>query len=412
MTEDTPRRSVRNSKRHNYRSVNEVGFEIFEFDHGDNYRMSHTNQQDDQIEETEPVVINQEQRKGLSEEVKDNLETPELYTGNSDGLEEMGDEELEIELEKARKEGEWLKKQKIREEKISLIRNMRSTNVSQKAEAGRQKVRSQQPSKSTGKSYSDKQFNIQSLRQDKVLSSQVLDTLQALGINQASQDAEEEEEEDFEGHLHQRFKSRGKQSGIFAENNDNVVNQVLWPQERLGPQYISLHSGKIQYKNLDFTLFCAGEMEILTSNEISENEKNARSQLFKDIIYNSLHYEWQAVLRLHAAILTEVENGMRCWGDETARLEQKILMPFAKKTVSSVKTGKGDKPTFFKRPDEEKVWFCSAYNRNNCSYREPHLTKFNDKTYVVQHICATCYQKDKRKQFHREKSADCPHTEK
>ncbi len=40
----------------------------------------------------------------------------------------------------------------------------------------------------------------------------------------------------------------------------------------LGPQYLNLTLGKIEYMNLDFTLFCAGQMEIISSSEIPEVE--------------------------------------------------------------------------------------------------------------------------------------------
>ncbi len=105
-----------------------------------------------------------------------------------------------------------------------------------------------------------------------------------------------------------------------------------------------------------------------------------------------------------------MEKGLTGWGDDSAQLEQKILMSYVKKSVSiSSKTGKEAKSSSFgNRPEEKKVWFCSAYNRNSCSYQEPHLTKINDKSFVVKHICASCYQKDKCEQFHRKKSAGCP----
>ncbi len=103
-------------------------------------------------------------------------------------------------------------------------------------------------------------LDIQTLRQDKVLSSSADQTLGALGIYQSRKDQEEEEEEDGDSQLPQKLTARGKKSGMFAESNYNLVNHVIWSQERLGPQYISLTSAKILYKNLDFTLFRAGEI--------------------------------------------------------------------------------------------------------------------------------------------------------
>ncbi len=53
-------------------------------------------------------------------------------------------------------------------------------------------------------------FNTNTLRQDKVLSGQVLDTLQVLGITPTVQDEEDEEEEELKSILHQKLKFRGK----------------------------------------------------------------------------------------------------------------------------------------------------------------------------------------------------------
>ncbi len=199
---------------------------------------------------------------------------------------------------------------------------------------------------------------------------------------------------------------KGKKTGLLAQSNATwVLNNVIWPQERLGPEYVSLCSGKIQYKYLYFTLFCAGEMEVLTSNEIAETARRERSQLLKDIIYNYFHYEWSTVLRLYAAILTEIESHFSVWGDDTTSLEQNILMPYPKKVSMNANSGKAEKLSNLKKYDEGKVWFCGPYNRNNCAYRELHLIKFNDKTFVVQNICASCWKKDRKKLFHKEKKS-------
>ncbi len=77
-------------------------------------------------------------------------------------------------------------------------------------------------------------------------------------------------------------------------------------------------------------------------------------------------------------------------------------MPYIKKCLGGGGTGKQCKTASSARPTEERVWFCSAYNRKTSQFNEPHLTRFNDKSYLVQHICTTCWQKEKKK------SGDCP----
>ena len=41
----------------------------------------------------------------------------------------------------------------------------------------------------------------------------------------------------------------------------------------------------------------------------------ARLRLLGDIVFNAGYYKWQAILKFHAAILSEIENGNMQWGD-------------------------------------------------------------------------------------------------
>ncbi len=130
----------------------------------------------------------------------------------------------------------------------------------------------------------------------------------------------------------------------------------------------------------------AGELEVVTSRDISQKEANCRLNILKDIMCAAGFYEWSAVKRLYVAIVTEVEMGISCWGDDTSRLEQQILMPFPlKKSVSKpeskVRSGKGK---------VSGAWFCAAYQKKECPHKENHQVEVNGKTLLEQHICASC----------------------
>ncbi len=58
----------------------------------------------------------------------------------------------------------------------------------------------------------------------------------------------------------------------------------------------------------------AGELEVVTSRDISQKEANWQLNIVKDIMCAAGFYEWSAVKRLYVAIVTEEEMGIRCWG--------------------------------------------------------------------------------------------------
>ncbi len=85
---------------------------------------------------------------------------------------------------------------------------------------------------------------------------------------------------------------------------------------------------KLDFDNLELRLLIAGEIEIITSGEITEYEKNCRLNLATEILYDVGLYEWQAVKRFYAAILSEIEMGIRTWDQDISKLEQQMLMVF------------------------------------------------------------------------------------
>lgn len=60
--------------------------------------------------------------------------------------------------------------------------------------------------------------------------------------------------------------------------------------------------------------------------------------------------------------------------------------------------------------DNINVWFCPHYQRNKCQNKSSHFLVIKGKARNAQHICATCWQKDKKKLAHPECSSACPHT--
>ena len=55
-----------------------------------------------------------------------------------------------------------------------------------------------------------------------------------------------------------------------------------------------------------------------------------------------------------------------------------------------------------KQSDEDRTWFCSAYQRNKCIKKTNNLDTINGRMRIQSHICATCWLKDKVKLEHQE----------
>jgi hypothetical protein len=71
-------------------------------------------------------------------------------------------------------------------------------------------------------------------------------------------------------------KKKKTKSGIRTKASDQVKTQLVWPQSALQYEFVN---DSVSSKDLDITLFTAGELEIITSKGISEKEKVGRLNL-------------------------------------------------------------------------------------------------------------------------------------
>ena len=66
------------------------------------------------------------------------------------------------------------------------------------------------------------------------------------------------------------------------------MKKQLWPQSKLQFEYAG-------FDDLEFNLFVAGELEMLSSSKISEVERIGRTKLLKRIAYFTELYEWKGL---------------------------------------------------------------------------------------------------------------------
>lgn len=192
----------------------------------------------------------------------------------------------------------------------------------------------------------------------------------------------------------------------------NSKCRFKWPNEHLGARYNNFGKSEMKFKQLDMRTLMAGELNIVSNPKVCDNERKARLQLLGDAVFSSGFYQWPAVLKWYAAVLSEVECGNMEWGDDYSRLEQQMLMPFP-----IHKSGKNekrvDKVREESRPNnsEERTLFCADYQQKNCAHSDHHNGQLFGRSAWLQHICSACWKQNKAKLSHPASSTNCPHYE-
>lgn len=166
-------------------------------------------------------------------------------------------------------------------------------------------------------------------------------------------------------------------------------------------------------------LFIAGELEIITEARTDKTERMGRLDLLKKLMYLSSSYELSTIKAYYAAVLREVELGHKTWKDDFQYVESAILNKHVPKSRSSYQNSSYKKTEFKsgkrqsdkKVENEDKLWFCAAYQRNKCQHKSSHTLVLKGKMHYAHHVCATCWLKDKKKLEHPESSSACPHIE-
>ena len=204
-------------------------------------------------------------------------------------------------------------------------------------------------------------------------------------------------------------KHKGKsrlRSGMVAKNSDDVKFPQLWPQKGLKKQFVT---SKPKFKDLDFRLFVAGELEIISRVGIRSTERKGRLRLLKEICYHQNSYEWEALRDCYASVVKNIELGISDWSEDLFKDCYMMLAPFVRKPFQKKGKFKNDFSSTKSDGKMEKVWFCKDYNRNRCSHSESHKHLFQGRSIFAHHICAVCWLKDKVKLQHPECSSACPH---
>ena len=92
---------------------------------------------------------------------------------------------------------------------------------------------------------------------------------------------------------HKNKRHSKKKSGIKAKASDKVKSPQKWPHAHL--QY-ELVNKEMKFDDLDYRLFIAGELEIISESCLSSVEKQGRINLLKKIIYYNSTQRFEGIL--------------------------------------------------------------------------------------------------------------------
>ncbi len=205
----------------------------------------------------------------------------------------------------------------------------------------------------------------------------------------------------MQGGFFDRARSKQK-SGIFDKAVEHIESKQNWPHLFLSEEY----PGKgLTFMQLDFNLFIAGELEIITNEHISSIERQARLHLLKWLTYLHKTSDWDLVRDIYVAILNKIETGQLSWSQYHTKFQQEIQWLVTKRSLNNASKPKkaGGSKT------KCQTWCCRYYNNGTCNESTDHSGEMNGSDIIWKHICLDCFQNDKVQKKHRAGAQSCPH---
>ena len=194
-------------------------------------------------------------------------------------------------------------------------------------------------------------------------------------------------------------------SGIHDSlSSGEVVAKQTFPHSQLQPECLNGFDGEdVEYYDLSFGLFVAGEMEIISNPSTDPREAIRRQELLKITAYRSQYMPWPKLLQLHAAILKKIESGRATWESNFDSIE-KMVFENPGNNRDDMSGGLGHDNACM----QQRVFWCWNFNKSMCYGQHQHPDKVNGRNVLVKHICATCYYHENVERSHSEYSDQCP----
>ena len=206
-----------------------------------------------------------------------------------------------------------------------------------------------------------------------------------------------------------RRRKRKLKSGMFAKYSSKIVKPQKWPHNHLDPHFINPLP---KFADISWDQLVAGELAVILSCS-KHQQVLGRLKLLKQLAYWKIRTgDFPKVRQLYMGVLNAIEQGESSWSSNFQLLEM-MIMGDATKTIPR-KTGEKSQsqPTASQSgKDKDRVFFCKKYQVGECEETlkdHAHRGWLGNSTRLLHHVCAACLLKKRRKEFHREKSDECP----
>lgn len=215
----------------------------------------------------------------------------------------------------------------------------------------------------------------------------------------------------LEGIHHSQSSQKIKSGKVNKCADIQVKKTQLWPHSFVPSQLCK--QSEIEYNDLSMTQFVAGYCAIIshlftTGTRDSLAEIKRRVVHLKSLMCFAHVYQWTCILNIHQEVLIDIERGNRSWNDSFSDIESLNLLLDRSSTSASLRTTAGSSSTSNVTPGK-RTWFCSKFQKGECSKTSPHSARIGSEIRTVKHVCATCFLKDRELRDHPESSASCPH---
>lgn len=189
----------------------------------------------------------------------------------------------------------------------------------------------------------------------------------------------------------------------------DLIREESWPHVNVLRQYIKCTT----FETMDFEAFVAGESRIISSMWHKDGRR-AHGRL--KVLCKVAHWmgkcrDWPAVRNIYEAIIESVGMGESDWVDSFHQYES--LLPPSAVIIERLRKEEKVKEKEKEGTDKKKteVYWCKDYQKGLCTETSPHSLQLkpDEKPVMVAHLCAVCWQKDKKLRDHPETDASCPH---
>ena len=192
---------------------------------------------------------------------------------------------------------------------------------------------------------------------------------------------------------------RQKRSGLTVKAADIVVHPQIWPHTSLQDEFASKG---IEFNDLDFRLFIAGELETVTGAGIGRTERTGRLRLLKQLVYLKGSYDWETLKHVYVAIVRKIELDRAAWSDDFVSDIQWMVTKYMTQPRTAKWRGKSSAPAADTKQNSDNTWYCAEFQQGRCKHTDHHIGHFRGQTVTLHHICARCWRRHRTKAAHAE----------